>query len=88
MKTVNVHEAKTKLSQLLVEVERGERVMIARAGKPIAEIVPAPRRASEEEMSRRFGAMRGRAKVPADFDNMCSDKIRVLFAGEDDEISA
>ena len=34
--TVNIHEAKTHLSRLLARVERGERVVIARAGRPIA----------------------------------------------------
>ena len=37
---VNVHEAKTHLSRLLAQVERGERVVIARAGKPIATLEP------------------------------------------------
>lgn len=36
--TVNVHEAKTHLSKLLEQVERGETVVIARAGKPVAEL--------------------------------------------------
>jgi prevent-host-death family protein len=39
MKTVNVHEAKTKLSQLLADVEQGEEVTIARNGVPIARLV-------------------------------------------------
>ncbi len=38
MKTVNIHEAKTTLSQLLVEVEQGEDVVIARNGQPIARL--------------------------------------------------
>jgi prevent-host-death family protein len=38
MKTVNVHEAKSTLSRLLEEVERGETVVIARNGKPVAEL--------------------------------------------------
>lgn len=38
MKTVNVHEAKTTLSALLAEVEEGEQVVIARNGKPIAQL--------------------------------------------------
>jgi len=38
--TVNVHAAKTHLSRLLERVERGERITIARAGKPIAVIAP------------------------------------------------
>lgn len=38
--TVNVHEAKTTLSRLLERVAAGERVVIARAGKPVADLVP------------------------------------------------
>ena len=38
MKTVNIHEAKTTLSALLAEVERGEDVVIARKGKPVARL--------------------------------------------------
>jgi len=38
---VNVHEAKTKLSQLLELVEEGETVVIARHGEPVAELIPA-----------------------------------------------
>ena len=37
--TVNVHEAKTQLSQLLLRVSMGEEVVIARAGKPVARLV-------------------------------------------------
>ena len=38
--TVNVHEAKTHLSRLLERVERGQEIVIARAGKPVAKLVP------------------------------------------------
>lgn len=46
MTTVNVHEAKTHLSRLLQRVERGERIVIARAGRPVAvlQAVEAPAR--------------------------------------------
>jgi prevent-host-death family protein len=40
MKQVNIYEAKTHLSRLLEEVERGEEVVIARAGKPVADLRP------------------------------------------------
>lgn len=39
---VNIHEAKTRLSQLVARAERGERITIARNGKPVAELGPAP----------------------------------------------
>lgn len=44
MTIVNVHEAKTHLSRLLARVEAGERITIARAGRPIAILSPAERR--------------------------------------------
>jgi prevent-host-death family protein len=40
---VNIHDAKTRLSQLVARAERGERITIARAGRPVAELGPAPR---------------------------------------------
>ncbi len=40
MTTVNVHEAKTRLSELLARVERGEEVVIARSGRPVARLEP------------------------------------------------
>lgn len=39
-KTVNIHDAKTQLSRLIAQVERGERIVIARAGTPVAELRP------------------------------------------------
>ncbi len=40
---VNIHAAKTRLSQLVARAERGERITIARAGKPVAQLGPAPK---------------------------------------------
>jgi prevent-host-death family protein len=48
MKTVNVHEAKTTLSQLLARVEQGEEVVIARNGEPVARLVAVPKRIRRE----------------------------------------
>ena len=56
MKQVNIHEAKTRLSQLLADVEAGEEIVIARAGKPIARLVAE---APERVIYRRPGAMKG-----------------------------
>jgi prevent-host-death family protein len=42
-KTVNIHDAKTQLSRLIARAERGERITIARAGKPVAQLGPAPK---------------------------------------------
>ncbi len=54
MTTVNVHEAKTHLSRLLERVERGERIVIARAGRPIAVLqaldAPPPRQPGRDQI--------------------------------------
>ena len=67
-KTVNVHEAKTHLSRLLVEVENGGEVTIARAGRPVARLVPAgpPRK-------RELGLERGQIWISPDFDDPMPD---------------
>lgn len=44
MTTVNVHEAKTHFSKLLARVQAGERIVIAKAGKPVAELRPVTER--------------------------------------------
>lgn len=69
MKQVNVHEAKTQLSRLLEEVEAGERIVIARAGEPVAVLAPytaATRR-------RRLGLFAGEATIHDDFDVLPAD---------------
>ena len=64
MKTLNVHAAKTHLSRLLDEVADGEEIVIARAGRPVARLVPfSPPRAR-----RRFGSLKGRVRIGRDFD--------------------
>ena len=62
---VNVHQAKTHLSQLLHEVEQGQEVVIARSGVPIARLVAwqAPVQAIAAP-----GAMRGQITLAEDFD--------------------
>ena len=59
MKSVNIHEAKTQLSRLIAEVEAGEDIVLARGGKPVARLV----RVGNGPEARRFGSMRGRARV-------------------------
>jgi prevent-host-death family protein len=56
---VNIHDAKTQLSKLVEQASRGEEVIIARAGIPVARLIACEPAA----LGRRFGAMRGRARV-------------------------
>ena len=62
--TVNIHEAKTHLSRLVERVEAGEELVIARAGRPVARLVPYRPRTTPREP----GLWRGRVSLAADFD--------------------
>jgi len=81
MTTVNVHEAKTHLSQLLARVAEGETVIIAKAGRPVARLSPIDR---DERRASRIGFMAGQITVPDDFDRMADDDLADLFDGSED----
>jgi prevent-host-death family protein len=78
--TVNIHEAKTHFSRLIERAEHGETLIIARAGKPVARIVPLEK--PVVDTSRRIGFMEGEFKVPEDFDTMMQDEIEEMFYGK------
>ena len=60
MEQINVHAAKTHLSQLLERAERGEQVVIARYGKPVAKIVPYAPKSKRESF---YGCWRGQVDM-------------------------
>jgi prevent-host-death family protein len=74
---VNVHQAKTHFSRLLGEVAAGGEVVIAKAGKPVARLVPL------EPVVRRkkLGLLKGRISVPDDFDAPLPPEILKDFEG-------
>lgn len=77
MRTVNIHEAKTHLSRLVEMAAKGESFVIARSGKPLVKVTaldaPAP------GAMRRTGFLKGKIKVPDDFDKMGQDEIAAAF---------
>ena len=68
---VNIHEAKTHLSRLIERVEAGEEVVIARAGRPVARLIPFRARTK----ARQPGLWRGRVRLASDFDRTDDDLI-------------
>ncbi|MGH7627041.1 MAG: type II toxin-antitoxin system Phd/YefM family antitoxin [Gemmatimonadaceae bacterium] len=74
-KTYNIHEAKTHLSKLLEQVAGGEEVVIARAGVPIARLVPLMLPAAE----RPLGTEQGRLIVAEDFDAPFPPRVLARF---------
>jgi prevent-host-death family protein len=77
METVNMHEAKTRLSQL---VAKGEPFVIAKAGRPVARVTAID--APEPSKFRRLGFMKGHLSVPEDFDRMGEAEIAALFGSD------
>lgn len=76
MKTVNIHEAKTHFSRLIQRVRAGEEVVIAKAGTPVARLVPI-----EGSGPRMLGTDRGLFQVPPDFDAPLPDDVLEEFEG-------
>ncbi len=79
MQTVNIHVAKTHLSRLLDEVAAGAEIVIARAGRPVARLVPLERPSLPAR--RQLGRLAGQLTVPADFDAPLPDDILDSFEG-------
>lgn len=78
---VNVHQAKTHLSRLLRRVARGEEVVIARAGTPVARLVSA----EVVRAKRPLGMDRGVYEVPEDFDAPLPAELLSAFLGRPPE---
>lgn len=74
---INVHEAKTNLSELLRRVERGEEVVLARAGKPVAKLIPY----HPAVEPRRPGRWAGQVWIAPDFDDTPEELLQ-LFEGD------
>lgn len=78
MQTVNIHEAKTHLSKLIESVVNGEEVMIAKAGKPVAKLIPIHQSTHE----RKLGLLKGKIKISDDFDQPLAEEQLKDFYGE------
>lgn len=79
METINMHDAKTRLSSLVDKAAKGEPFIIAKAGKPIARVsaIDSPEAGNE----RRLGFLKGQIRIPDDFDRMGEQEIAEMFGG-------
>ena len=75
MPTINIHEAKTHLSRFVEQAANGEEIIIAKAGKPMARLVPLRSAPSH----RSLGMFKGQLNVPDNFDAPLSDEVVELF---------
>lgn len=78
MQTVNIHEAKTQLSRFIDQATQGESIIIARAGRPVARLVPLE--ATKE--TRQLGLGKANFSLHANFDALHADEIQAMFNAE------
>jgi prevent-host-death family protein len=71
----NIHDAKTNLSRIIERVERGEEIIISRAGHPVAKVIPLTSRIDR----RARGSLRGKLVLAEDWD---SDEVNESIAGD------
>lgn len=76
---VNLYDAKTQLSQLVERAAAGEEIVIAKAGRPLARLVPL----APAALPRHSGLLKGRIRIAADFDAPLPDALDKAFRGED-----
>jgi prevent-host-death family protein len=74
---VNIHDAKTHLSRIVDEVAAGAEVIIAKAGKPMARLVPIAPPAKQK----RLGLLKGKLRVPDDFNAPLDEDVLASFEG-------
>ena len=72
---VNIHEAKTHLSRIVDEVAAGAEVIIAKAGKPMARLVPVTARVRPKKL----GLLKGKVRVPDNFNAPLDEKVIAEF---------
>ncbi len=79
MTTVNLYEAKTTLSKLVERAAAGEEIVIAKAGRPLARLVPL---AAKRTGPRPLGLLAGQVVMGEDFDDPLPEDIAAAFRGE------
>ena len=77
----NLYEAKTHLSRLIDRAAKGEEILIAKSGVPLAKLVPLPK----PKAKRKPGGWEGKIRISDDFDATLPDDIQSPFEGQVDE---
>lgn len=81
MEIVNIHDAKTRLSALIAAAVQGKPFIIAKSGKPLVKVEAlAPVDSSRRS---RLGGMRGKLKIPDNFNSLGETEIEAMFYGSD-----
>ena len=78
MSQVNIYEAKTRLSELVARAAKGETIVIAKAGEPVAQLGPI----QNERKKIKFGTLKGKIKIAGDFDDPLPESLIDAFEGK------
>lgn len=78
MQKVNMHDAKANFSKLVDAAANGEEIIIAKAGKPVARLVPL----EQAKPLRRIGGMKGQIRIADDFDAPLPADLLAAFEGK------
>ena len=76
--SIDIHEAKAHLSELLTRVQAGEKIIITKEGRPVAQIVPI----QPDREPRQPGSAKGRMWIAPDFDAPLPEEILQSFTGK------
>nr|WP_314261858.1 type II toxin-antitoxin system Phd/YefM family antitoxin [uncultured Devosia sp.] len=79
MDTINIEDADTDLSSLVEKAANGETFIIAKAGKPMAKVVPLDPPVNENKKIQRIGFMEGHGVIPDDIKAFAKDEIDEMF---------
>lgn len=77
MPTYNIHEAKTRFSKLIESVQQGEKVIISKAGKPVAILGPI----KKDKVPRVRGLLKGQIHLGPEFDELLPVEVLAAFEG-------
>ena len=77
VKTLNIYDAKTRLSQLVDEAAAGEDVVVSRNGKPLVRITTL----KPQKRTVKFGVLKGKVRIAADFDAPLPEDVLAAFEG-------
>jgi prevent-host-death family protein len=77
--TFNIHYAKTHLSKLLEQVQSGEEIIIAKAGKPVAKLCPVEKSLEKSKPKRMPGSLKGKVRLSPDFSEPVAELERAFY---------
>lgn len=77
MQTFNIQDAKAHFSRLVEAASEGEEIVITKAGRPVARLVPI----THSSVERKFGALKGQVRIAEDFDAPLPDDVLASFDG-------